>query len=228
MKEPAESFPPLLQRVPGWAHCELVTQPAVADLYLGLLKPDLEYTYLPDQVAEMWANMPYWAFAWAAGRAMAAWILENPQWIQGKTVLDLGCGSGVAAIAAAMAGAREVLVADLDPLALRAAEHNAALNQVCLQPVTLFERDDIDLLLASDLLYDPASHRLLQELTARIPEALFAEPESALSLSHTGHWLASLRVVGGGQSSTLPAIEDFDDELVVRILHYQRCQERAS
>lgn len=76
---------------------------------------------------------PYWAFAWAGGQALARFILDNPQMVAGKHVLDLACGSGIVAIAAAQAGARSVLAADLDALACAACKMNAEHNNAQIQ-----------------------------------------------------------------------------------------------
>ncbi|MGH8484577.1 MAG: 50S ribosomal protein L11 methyltransferase, partial [Pseudomonas sp.] len=68
---------------------------------------------------------PYWSFCWASGLALARYLAANPEWVAGKRVLDFGAGSGIAAIAAARAGAAEVVACDLDPLALQACQANA-------------------------------------------------------------------------------------------------------
>jgi predicted nicotinamide N-methyase len=75
---------------------------------------------------------PFWAFAWAGGQALARYLLDNPALVRGKSVLDLGSGSGLTAIAPLLAGARSALAADIDPLALAAAELNAAANRVVI------------------------------------------------------------------------------------------------
>src|SRR5690349_24471101 len=72
---------------------------------------------------------PYWAFAWAGGQALARHILDHPGLVRGRSVLDFGAGSGVVAIAAAMAGA-QVTAAEIDPFAAAAIALNAGLNKV--------------------------------------------------------------------------------------------------
>lgn len=72
---------------------------------------------------------PYWAYHWAGGTVLARYILDHPQTVQGRRVLDLGTGSGLVAIAAAMAGA-EVRAVDINPRAIAAAELNAQANGV--------------------------------------------------------------------------------------------------
>lgn len=101
---------------------------------------------------------PYWAFAWPGGQAMARHIVENPRLVDGKTVLDLGAGSGIAAIAASLAGADRVIAADTDPLAAAAIAINAAGNAVELETVTgdmLGCAPEVGLVLIGDLVYEP-------------------------------------------------------------------------
>ncbi|MDR3449496.1 MAG: 50S ribosomal protein L11 methyltransferase [Alphaproteobacteria bacterium] len=73
---------------------------------------------------------PYWAFAWPGGQGMARYILDHPDLVKGKRIVDFAAGSGVAAIAAMKAGAKQALAVDIDPLALEAIRLNAELNQV--------------------------------------------------------------------------------------------------
>jgi predicted nicotinamide N-methyase len=87
-------------------------------------EPDLEALGLPP---------PYWAFAWAGGQALARYLLDKPEAVAGKTVLDFGAGSGLAAIAAARAGARRVIATDIDAFARAAIALNAAANGVGLE-----------------------------------------------------------------------------------------------
>ena len=75
---------------------------------------------------------PFWAFAWPGGQALARYLLDHPGAARGRRVLDIASGSGLAAIAAALAGAAEVTACDVDPLAVAAIELNAAANGVCV------------------------------------------------------------------------------------------------
>lgn len=79
---------------------------------------------------------PFWAFAWPGGQALARYLLDHPDEVAGRCVLDFGAGSGVVAIAAAKAGARIVLAADIDPFAAAAIAANAALNAVAVAVAT--------------------------------------------------------------------------------------------
>lgn len=102
----------------------------------------------------------FWTFCWPAGRVLAAFLLENPGWVRGKSVCDLGSGSGVVALAARMAGARSVLACDQDPAARQATLRNAARNKLQIE-VGAGPRE-ADLWLAADLLYEPANRALLR------------------------------------------------------------------
>src|SRR5437764_5029635 len=75
---------------------------------------------------------PFWAFAWAGGQSLARYVLDHPETVAGREVLDFGSGSGLVAIAAAKAGAARVTAADIDPFAAAAITLNAALNGVAV------------------------------------------------------------------------------------------------
>jgi predicted nicotinamide N-methyase len=71
---------------------------------------------------------PFWAAAWPGGQALARYVLDHPGLVAGRTVLDLGSGSGLVAVAAALAGATTVLASEIDPFGLAAIALNAELN----------------------------------------------------------------------------------------------------
>ena len=100
---------------------------------------------------------PFWAFAWAGGQALARYVLDNPDLVAGRGVLDLATGSGLVAVAAARAGGRPVTANDIDPLSLAAASANAAVNEVSLIPVEgdLLDGppDEYRVILAGDVFY---------------------------------------------------------------------------
>src|SRR5512133_3045568 len=75
---------------------------------------------------------PFWAFPWAGGQALARHVLDHPALARGRTVLDLGTGSGLVAIAAAACGARSVVACDVDPFCEAAVQLNAELNGVAV------------------------------------------------------------------------------------------------
>jgi predicted nicotinamide N-methyase len=94
---------------------------------------------------------PFWAFVWAGGQALARYVLDHPETVRGRTVLDLAAGSGVAAIAAARAGAARVTAADIDPAAAGAIRRNALVNRVEVSVADA--ADDYDVVLAGDAFY---------------------------------------------------------------------------
>ncbi|MET0494716.1 MAG: 50S ribosomal protein L11 methyltransferase [Actinoplanes sp.] len=119
-----------------------------------------------DEPIELWERTeaagpeqppPFWAFAWAGGQALARHILDDPELVAGRAVLDLATGSGLVAVAAARAGARVVTANDIDPLSLAAAQANAEANGVRIQTVEddLLEigYPDADVILAGDVFY---------------------------------------------------------------------------
>jgi len=78
---------------------------------------------------------PFWAFAWAGGQALARYLLDHPEAVRGRHVMDIASGSGLVAIAAAQAGAATVTAYDIDPLAVAAINVNAQVNTVTVQAV---------------------------------------------------------------------------------------------
>jgi predicted nicotinamide N-methyase len=84
---------------------------------------------------------PFWAFAWAGGQALARYLLDRPETVAGRFLLDFGSGSGLVAIAAVKARARCVLAAEIDHFAAAAIAANAALNDVVVE---VMARDAID------------------------------------------------------------------------------------
>lgn len=121
-------------------------------------------------------DIPFWAFCWGAGQALARYIIDHPYVVAGRRVVDFGAGSGVAAIAAARAGALQACAVDIDPMAQRMALRNARLNGV---RVDLADRlpESWDLLLASDVMYEEQTCRWLLGLARRGRQLLVSNPE---------------------------------------------------
>jgi predicted nicotinamide N-methyase len=115
---------------------------------------------------------PYWAFAWAGGQALARYVLDNPQTVRGRAVLDFGSGSGLVAIAAAKAGAAQVLAADIDAYATAAIALNAEANDVRVAVTTddvIGREGDWQTILVGDMCYErPLSERLTAWLRGRV------------------------------------------------------------
>ena len=114
---------------------------------------------------------PFWAFAWAGGQALARYLLDHPGTVAGRFVFDFGSGSGLVAIAAAKASARQVLAAEIDDFARAAIAANAALNDVVVEVMTA---DAIDaagpgwqVVTAGDVCYErDMAHRVIPWLRA--------------------------------------------------------------
>jgi predicted nicotinamide N-methyase len=143
---------------------------------------------------------PYWAFCWGAGQALARYLLDRPELVRGKRVVDFGAGCGVAGIAAALAGASVVTLVDIDPTALRVARCNAELNAVQVDVATTTPRT-WDLLLASDVLYETGNEHWLRDAAERGGEVLLSDP-----LRH-GTPRAGLEVVTEYAVRTLPDVD---------------------
>lgn len=148
------------------------------DLQLWLIDADnMDRAFSPEETRRILDEPPYWSFCWASGLALARFLAQHPHWVAGKRVLDFGAGSGVAGIAAARAGALEVVACDLDPLALAACRANAELNGVRLSYSADFftEADRFDLIIVADVLYDRANLPLLDQFLSRGRQALVAD-----------------------------------------------------
>ena len=137
-------------------------------------------------LAERNIEPPFWAFAWPGGLATARLLLDEPARVAGKRVLDFAAGCGIAAIAAAMAGAASVEAAEIDKLALAAVRVNAALNGVTIATP---DGDIVgtpcrwDVILAGDVCYEApmTAHILpwLRAMAAAGAEVLLADPGRA-------------------------------------------------
>lgn len=125
--------------------------------------------YQADEVTPLWLMTeqdmavqrlapPFWAFAWSGGQALARHVLEHPEIVKGRRVLDIACGSGLVGIAARLAGAESVLCNDIDPYAEAAVALNAELNGVELAfsgaNLLTGPAPDVDIILAGDICYE--------------------------------------------------------------------------
>jgi predicted nicotinamide N-methyase len=125
--------------------------------------------------------MPYWAFAWPGGQVLARYVLDHPEVVRGKRVLDFGSGCAVEGIAALMAGAASVVCADIDATACEFALKNAALNDasVMVTESNLLRSapGDFDVILAGDACYSPElAQQLLPWLGASRADVFIGDP----------------------------------------------------
>jgi predicted nicotinamide N-methyase len=130
---------------------------------------------------------PYWAFPWAGGLALARHIVDHPDVVAGRRVLDLGAGSGLVAIAAMKAGARSAAAVDIDRYAAAAIDLNAAANGVAVhviaRDITGEPPPPVDTVLVGDLFYEAALAervtRFLDGCLAAGMEVLIGDPHRA-------------------------------------------------
>jgi predicted nicotinamide N-methyase len=150
--------------------------------------------HVADEATDLWQKTeeelgtlglppPFWAFAWAGGQALARYILDHPETVRGRTVLDFASGSGLVAIAAAKAGAGEVSACDIDAFALAAIGLNAEANGVAigaLQADLVGQDHGWDTVLAGDICYErDTAERVvawLQTLGRRGATVLIGDP----------------------------------------------------
>jgi predicted nicotinamide N-methyase len=175
-----------------------------------------------DEAQAVVAEPAYWSFCWASGQVLAQFLLEQPERVRGKTVVDFGCGSGVVAIAAARAGAAKVYACDIDNQARDAVMANAALNQVTIETIACLEALDpnasIDLILAADVLYDKENHPLLDRFTALAPEVILAD--SRVRHLPTNAYQLITKV----SARTWPDLNEFEEFNQVRIYFSARAR----
>ena len=124
-----------------------------------------------EELGEMGLPPPFWAFAWAGGQALSRWVLDHPEEVSGKRVIDFAAGSGLVGIAAMKAGAAHVLAADIDPFCGAAVRLNAEANGVALDFIDTDLLDapppDVDVICAGDVCYEkPMTERVLAWLAA--------------------------------------------------------------
>lgn len=138
---------------------EVISPRLLPEMSLHLAQEDVPlYRMGEDELDALGIGTPYWAFAWAGGQALARYLLDTPEAVRGKKVLDFGAGSGMVAIAAAKAGAFDAMAADIDPVAAVAMEMNADLNDVHLdilvEDVIGRLDPDFEVVLVGDVFYD--------------------------------------------------------------------------
>jgi predicted nicotinamide N-methyase len=147
-------------------HTRLSRPPAVPEVAL----------HVADDVVALWEAMetegggageapPFWAAAWPGGQALARYVLDAPEVVAGRRVLDLGTGSGLVAVAALLAGASGAVASDVDPFSHAAVALNATANGVSgievVGDVLADGPPDVDVVLAGDVCYD-------REMTERV------------------------------------------------------------
>ena len=168
-----------------------------------------------EELGQLGLPPPFWAFAWAGGQALARWLLDHPDEVAGKRVLDFAAGSGLVGIAAKMAGAGEVLCCDIDPFCAAAVALNAQTNA---QPVGFTGADllqapppEVDVICAGDVCYEqPMAGRVLDWLArarTRGARVLIGDPHRTYFPKEGLTFLAEYRV---------PATRELEDMEIKR------------
>jgi predicted nicotinamide N-methyase len=209
-----EALEHLLQETLPMGRIEPSPLPGCPEITLGLINADFPPGPLPaDVMRDVIARPAYWAFCWGSGLALARFLLERPEEVQERTVLDLGSGSGIVAIAAAMAGARRVVACDNDPHALRATAINAAANEVHVElcPDLSLAGAGYDLLVMADVLYDRSNLGLLEEAAKLASRVLMADSRVRELPG------SSYREIGRMTALTFPNLGEFDEFATVRL-----------
>lgn len=159
------------------AHTAVTPTPHAPEISLHLATEATElWKKTEEELGEIGLPPPFWAFAWAGGQALARYILDHPETVAGKRVLDFASGSGLVAIAAARAGAAQVEAVDIDLFSASAIAINAGLNNVRIAvrtdnllgdqqdgawPADDWRDDGWDVVLAGDICYE-------RDLAARV------------------------------------------------------------
>lgn len=143
----------------GYDGLRLVAAPAVPEVRLLLAEDAVVLWARLEAAAGHALPPPFWASAWTGGQALARHILDHPAIVAGRRVIDIASGSGLVAIAAAIAGAASVTANDVDPYAVAAIGANARANRVelCRSGSDLLDGDGgagAEVVLAGDVLYD--------------------------------------------------------------------------
>jgi predicted nicotinamide N-methyase len=134
--------------------------PLVPEISVFYGRSLIEIWEAAERVANETLPAPFWAYPWAAGIAVARVLLDHTEWIAGRRVLDFGCGGGIAAIAAARAGAQSVIANDVDEWALATTRIAAERQGLTIEPMlgdltaNNAKQPAVDLVLCSDLAYE--------------------------------------------------------------------------
>ncbi len=166
------------------AHTKLLPAPHAPEISVHVAQEATElWQKTEDELATIGLPPPFWAFAWAGGQALARYLLDHPQAVRGKRVLDFASGSGLVAIAAAKAGAASVEACDIDAFAAEAIALNAMANgaEIGVRLGDLVGRDEgWEVICAGDVCYEKAmAERViawLSGLVARGADVLIGDP----------------------------------------------------
>lgn len=203
-----------MQRTLKKARLAFTEPPYCPQVSLALFDPKVLEGPIPHEEAQAIVAEPaYWSFCWASGQVLASCILQNPNWVKNKRVVDIGSGSGVVAIAAALAGASQVWACDIDKDALQAVKVNAEKNGVLIHCVAELSEinTDVDVVTAADVLYDRDNHSLLDEWCARSDAMILADSRMKTLPSQR------FQLIETHEARTWPDLNEFEEFNQVRI-----------
>lgn len=194
-------------------------------LSLWLINEDYPQDQLtPEQVEGLMDDPPYWAFCWASGWVLAQTFAQQPSIVANRVLVDFGCGSGVAGIAAIKSGARHVCFCDSDPIALEITKRNIQLNDLDFQKCSFVDSYDRlpehmlksgdTLILVADVFYDRDNLSFLKVFLRDFKQVIVAD--SRLK----GQALEGLSIIDNRQASTLPDLNESADFKSVAIYSY--------
>lgn len=195
--------------------------PQCPTMGLWLLDPEpLRRAFSPAEISTIETFPAYWAFCWASGQWLARYLLDQPDIVRGKRVLDFGSGSGVAGIAAAMAGASNVIACDIDDDALMASRLNAQANrqETCFDYAgdVFALTQHFDIVLAADVLYDRANLPLLDHLL-QLGDEVWVADSRIRDFNHP-----SFEKIMVAESFTFPDLDESAEFRCVTIYRGQR------
>ncbi len=154
------------------ANTRLLSPPLIPEIRLRLADEAVPiWKKTEEELGAMGLPPPFWAFAWAGGQALARYILDNPALVMGRRTLDFASGSGLVAIAAALAGSAETEASDIDAFAAAAIATNAEDNDVSIvaRHEDLVGRDEgWDVVLAGDVAYEKDMARAVTDWLASL------------------------------------------------------------
>lgn len=193
--------PPLIPELPLWLLGDIQAGEAID----------------PQTAAALMDTPPYWTFCWASGQVLARWLLDHPQQVRGRTLVDVGPGSGVVALAAALAGAGRVIACDIDPQALLAVQLNAAALGLAVELSCDLEDclRQADILTAADILYDRDNLPLLDRF--RQAPLVWLADSRVRDLSPPGYCQ-----LGRFAATTWPDLEESSEFNQVTLYQYHR------
>jgi predicted nicotinamide N-methyase len=188
---------------------KLTPLPLCPTISLHLISENFPKDKLPqEEILAIMDKPAYWAFCWASGQVLAKHLLDHPDICRHKSVLDLGSGSGVVAIAASLSRANRVIACDIDTHALDASVDNAEANGARIETLDNLEllTEKVDLLIAADVLYDRDNLAWLDRLQDYAHEVLIAD-----SRIRDRSVFSAFELVSEVKATTIPDLDELKE-----------------